>query len=267
MMKKPKLISSIRAKLVSAVAMLLVAMIMVVSSTYAWFTLSTAPEVTGISTQIGANGALEMALNTGLTNGPLNGQVEADKDSNTYWGNLVNLDKTEYGLKKITLLPSKLTVTKGENGAADTFAATGFLQTPVYGADGRVKELKGNAVAGVYNETAFYADDAFGVRGLGTASGMTDRELAYSNAASAASTLMGKAKSGASASLNTNGAVLANVAVKHGTTSDGSDTYTQDDIDAMIAICDDLLGTDVLTQRVVEHQCSANQKDKHQDDD
>ena len=52
----------IKGKLTSAVAMLLVAVIMVVSSTYAWFTLSTAPEVTGITTAVGANGALEMAL-------------------------------------------------------------------------------------------------------------------------------------------------------------------------------------------------------------
>ena len=244
MTKKPKLISSIRAKLVSAVAMLLVAMIMVVSSTYAWFTLSTAPEVTGISTQIGANGALEMALNTGLADGPKNGQVDPADDSNIYWGNLVNLDKTEYGLSNITLLPSKLTViTDEQNGGPDTFATTGFLQTPKYGADGRVSELVAEAITGKYNGTAFFdAADAFGVRGIGTASGMTDRELAYRNAASDASTLMGKATAGASNSLNTNGAVLANIAVKHGT-SDGNETYTQDDINAMIAICDDLLGT------------------------
>ena len=51
-----------KSKLMAAVCMLLVSSIMMVSSTYAWFTLSTAPEVTGITTQVGANGNLEMAL-------------------------------------------------------------------------------------------------------------------------------------------------------------------------------------------------------------
>jgi hypothetical protein len=170
MTKKPKLISSIRAKLVSAVAMLLVAMIMVVSSTYAWFTLSTAPEVTGISTSIGANGALEMALNTGLANGPKSGQVQTGEDENTYWGNLVDLDKAQYGLNKITLLPSQFVV--AEDGK--TFNAAGFLQTPVYGADGRVENLTPNTVAGKYTNNSFIPSTDFGVRGLGTASGMTD---------------------------------------------------------------------------------------------
>ena len=43
---------SIRKKLLAAVAMLLVACIMTVSSTYAWFTLSPAPEVKGIATKV-----------------------------------------------------------------------------------------------------------------------------------------------------------------------------------------------------------------------
>ena len=60
--QQSKKMASLRKKLFAAIAMLLVACIMAVSSTYAWFTLSTAPEVKGISTTIGANGNLEMAL-------------------------------------------------------------------------------------------------------------------------------------------------------------------------------------------------------------
>ena len=52
----------LKSKLLAAVAMLLVSSMMMVTSTYAWFTLSTAPEVTGITTAVGANGNLEMAL-------------------------------------------------------------------------------------------------------------------------------------------------------------------------------------------------------------
>ena len=54
----------IRQKMMAAVAMLLVASLLMVTSTYAWFTLSTAPEVTGITTSVGANGNLEIALLT-----------------------------------------------------------------------------------------------------------------------------------------------------------------------------------------------------------
>ena len=127
MTKKPKLISSIRAKLVSAVAMLLVAVIMVVSSTYAWFTLSTAPEVTGISTQIGANGSLEMALVP--TDGDLTKITSAAGDSlldllekNLTWGNLVDLsDNTNYGTDKFVLNPSKLGVDLADENGNPTF--------------------------------------------------------------------------------------------------------------------------------------------------
>ena len=144
MTKKPKLISSIRAKLVSAVAMLLVAMIMVVSSTYAWFTLSTAPEVTGISTSIGANGALEMALMNksgdlaAITAGvgdSMSVTTNNIDDVNRTWGNLVDVSNDGvYGLNQIVLMPSQL------NATGNTLA-NAMLKTPVYGADGRVTEL------------------------------------------------------------------------------------------------------------------------------
>ena len=52
----------IKKKFAAAICMLLIAAIMMISSTYAWFTLSTAPEVTGITTNVGANGNLEIAL-------------------------------------------------------------------------------------------------------------------------------------------------------------------------------------------------------------
>ena len=50
--------ASMRRKLYSALSMLLVSGIMMVTSSYAWFVMSTAPEVKGIQTQVGANGAL-----------------------------------------------------------------------------------------------------------------------------------------------------------------------------------------------------------------
>ena len=107
--KSQKSYVSIRSKLLAAVAMLLVASFMVVSSTYAWFTLSTAPEVTGIQTRIGANGSLEIALvydatiygkdetaktKQELFNGITSSVGDANKDpreKNATWGNIVDL--------------------------------------------------------------------------------------------------------------------------------------------------------------------------------
>ena len=50
-------------KISVTLCMLIIASIMVVGSTYAWIVLSTAPEVTEITTTVGANGALEIRLN------------------------------------------------------------------------------------------------------------------------------------------------------------------------------------------------------------
>ena len=63
----------VKKKLMGAVCMLLVASIMMVSSTYAWFTLSTAPEITGISTSVGANG--NRTLGSGAVGGMLVGTL------------------------------------------------------------------------------------------------------------------------------------------------------------------------------------------------
>ena len=127
-------LASLRKKLLAAVAMLLVACIMTVSSTYAWFTLSTAPEVKGISTTIGANGNLEMALGTYDT-------VFGTEDPSAYvgssfdvtgnwtetnitWGNLVDLSEG-YGLDMVKLMPSRLTFV---GGALQQRSAHGYAE-------------------------------------------------------------------------------------------------------------------------------------------
>ena len=133
-------VSTIRSKLVAAIAMLLVGVFMVISSSYAWFTLSTAPEVTGIYTSVGANGNLEMALV------PADGNLAnitsgvGDSGKNESWGNLVDLgqsvdNQNKYGLDKIQLLPARLNVT-----GTDSYKFNG-LSAPTYGADGRVDAL------------------------------------------------------------------------------------------------------------------------------
>ena len=250
MTKKPKLIYSIRAKLISAVAMLLVAVIMVVSSTYAWFTLSTAPEVTGITTAIGANGALEMALMPSTGNmADISTSVGASMGfpgANTSWGNLVDLgiqttdagSVDPYGLSEITLYPSQLNV--GEDGKLVTSTGA-FLKVPVYGADGRVSALSDGTMTGTWNTTKFLADSLRGVRAVGTSSGMTARQLIFRNARSSANTAMSLAKNLASGSLSNNGSALANIALAKAM---GTDDYTIADVQAMKNIVTALLGDD-----------------------
>lgn len=217
----------LKQKLMAAISMLLVSSLMMVTSTYAWFTLSTAPEVTGITTAVGANGNLEMALlpidGTTATidaNSGVGDAINEDRsnvaEANVTWGNLVDLsDTTVYGLDKITLFPSALNL---EDDGKTIGAA--LLTTPQYGADGRISELAKNTLTGVYSQNAFTPDEgnntSYGVRAVGTASGMTDRQLDYRNARSAANTARTQAASSAATALSSNGSALANIAIQYG---------------------------------------------------
>lgn len=163
-------VSTIKSKLIAAVAMLLVGVFMVISSSYAWFTLSTAPEVTGIYTSVGANGNLEMALVP--SSGDLNDITTGVGQTgiNTSWGNLVDLGE-DYGLDKIYLMPARLDVTGNKlNGVG--------LLAPTYGADGRVANL--SAVSSSYYDSGSWkVGSTSGVSALGVASGMTLQQTAW----------------------------------------------------------------------------------------
>ena len=138
MVKNKPEYKGIQKKLVAAIAMVLVASIMVVTSSYAWFTLSTAPEVTGINTSVGSNGNLEIALlegdinNIGTTN-----TATAFPGANTFWGNLVDLSDAKYHLDEITLMPAALTATELTKGQT-TYVTDG---------DGHFVDVDGNKIA------------------------------------------------------------------------------------------------------------------------
>ena len=126
---------SIQKKLVAAVAMVLVACIMVVSSSYAWFTLSTAPEVKGITTSVGSNGNLEMALREVLDVNTIQSLTENSlgfPNANKYWGNLVDLSDTGYGLSNISLAPARLHVSTSEVKTEETVTVESIT---AYGTD------------------------------------------------------------------------------------------------------------------------------------
>lgn len=133
-----------------------------------------------------------------------------------------------------------------------------LLKTPQYGSDGRVASLAANTNTGYYNPTvnSFYPNpdqpdetneyDGYGVRAVGTASGMTERQLAYRNALSTANTATASAKTIASQSLSNNGSALANIVVKKATDKEAA-TFDNSDIKSLIAIAEDLIGSGTKT--------------------
>ena len=227
--------SSTRKKLTAAIAMLLIAALMVVTATYAWFTLSTSPEVTGITTTVGANGNLEIALgstdnwgNPTLITSAVGDSNLPTVQKNLTWGNIVDLSAADYHLNDIILNPARLNIAGGKIGASP-------LLTPTYGNDGRVADLVANTVSGIFADGSF-KDGGNGVRVLGTASGMTDQQLAYRNAKSNIANAASSANAKAAASLNESGSKLADIIVKHATSEGDADTntYNIEFIDSMI---------------------------------
>ena len=227
----------IKSKLMAAICMLLVSSIMMVSTTYAWFTLSTAPEVTGINTAVGANGNLEMALlpldgDLSKITSKVGDSVEDDLVRNLTWGNLVDLDNDAYGLEQITLYPAAVKI-----DASGKLSTAAPLQTPEYGADGRVSALVNNTMTATY-DNGFSPNANYGVRAVGNASGMTERQLSYRNARIAANSAASLAKQLASASLEANGSALASIAVEKGTSDNPA--FTAEHKATMDTIVNDL---------------------------
>lgn len=170
-------IPQMRGKVLAAVMMMVVAMIMTVSVTFAWMTLSAAPEVVSIDTTVTANGSLEIALANsdkapqGSARGDSSGYDGNVLRANNTWGNLVNLSDPSYGLSNITLRPAALNGTSG--------LLTNPLKGVAYGEDGRVSAMtteddfaycyydKGNETT----TAAFLVDESgthYGVRAIST---------------------------------------------------------------------------------------------------
>lgn len=186
--------STLKSKLMAAVSMLLVSAIMVSVTTYAWFILSTAPEVKGMSTTVGSNGALEMALLNKETGANMDmikagvgdsiatsGNVTA---SNITWGNLVDLEDTSYGLDQITLYPAQLSSLTGLSRTASA------LSYAVYGTDGRVANLDGMTESGVRDDTGKFVADttSYGVRAIGRANSADPMKKNFADAVNAYTT-------------------------------------------------------------------------------
>lgn len=144
----------------AACSMLLVSTLMLSSASYAWFSISTAPEISGLTTTVATNETLEIALSKGAAfPGESDVTDGAGDDAQYKWGNIINLDATDggdagtaYASLIKTLRPMQNVQTAGTDGSQDgtrnynwvtgeTYAGT--LMYPLYNTEGRIDSLSG----------------------------------------------------------------------------------------------------------------------------
>lgn len=242
--------STLKSKLMAAVSMLLVSAIMVSVTTYAWFILSTAPEVKGMSTTVGSNGALEMALVDYETSagkelsavldsiptavGSSSAKVSL-KEANKTWGNLVDLSDIAYGLDSIgAMYPARLNWTDANNKAVN---GRDLLKYAQYGTDGRVAELA-DTTSGTYVDSAFVSNDnTYGVRGIGKAVTQAQEAGHLSSAKGFYRTAVSTANTSAKAALDNAAPGIAGIALNHGLKKD---TFTAAQVKALKGVVTDL---------------------------
>lgn len=152
----------LRERVIAVALLLAMSVAMMTSATFAWLTISRAPEVSGVNTTVAANGNLEIALVDSEGSRPNESQVgdsSATKGqsvvaSNITWGNLVNLSDPAYGLENLTLRPAQL------NTAS-------LLESPLYGAvygqDGRITQLSSSFAYAIWNPPTSEKPGYFGV--------------------------------------------------------------------------------------------------------
>lgn len=235
----PENLHNLKQRLLAALAMLMVAVILTVATSYAWLTLSIAPEVSGIASNIGSNGSLEIALLNGDTyanpsnikNPNIGESLDANSPiANERWGNLINLDSDSYGLQKITLYPARLNAEKLADGSYSIGDA--ILSIPSYGYDGRVVELSDNTVSGVYKGDTFFYDInklGYGVRAIGTTNNLSLQANYLLKARGNISGYTYSAQSAVTTSFNGVDSLLLKIAT-------GSESFTNEDVSVLKAM-------------------------------
>ena len=134
-----KALPGIKEKVAAVATLLALSVIMLTSASFAWLTISRAPEVTQVATNVAANGNLEIALvkpdGTEPEESKVGDSFAAEGNNivaaNITWGNLINLSDESYGIENITLRPALMNT------------ASNLLDQPLkganYGVDGRVE--------------------------------------------------------------------------------------------------------------------------------
>ena len=221
-----------------ALALLLVCTVVLVSASYAWLTISNRPEISGISTNLGANGSLEIALlnpETYLDPSLIRTDVgnslvtESPVYSNQFWGNVLDLNDVSYGLNNISLFPSRLDA--ADTGDGKVVVGSNLLMVPTYGSDGRFSTFVTDIVTGGFDGMNFtyQADNQhYGVRGVGTVSSITSQQTALTNARSLVKSYNSAAMSATLSAWRANGPGLLDISRRM--YGEGSDSFTDGDV-------------------------------------
>ena len=205
--------------------LLLTCLILLISASYAWISMSRAPEIIGIETNIGSNGSLEIALLSDTTYMDptliksmvgTSTIVQEPMIANLYWGNIIELNNSSYGLGEISLKPSRLDVSIGRDNK--NVVGSSILLTPKYEKDGRTSSFSSDSVSAVYDGEDFsYVSymQRYGVRGIGAINNMTSQQIALAGARSAVKAYSSGAANTMTSVWKVNGAALLNIFEKH----------------------------------------------------
>ncbi|MCD8363849.1 MAG: hypothetical protein LUC98_12990, partial [Lachnospiraceae bacterium] len=204
-----------RSRVMAVLWLLIMSAVLMTGATFAWVTLSTAPEVTGVTTTVTANGALEIALSdadgeepdasaVGDSSAAENQSVTA---ANLTWGNLVNLSDSSYGLDSLTLYPSRLNASS---------LRTSPLMAVNYGADGRVTALNSSLRyaswdAGYSQWNIIGTESKYGVRAVGTVQNVSTGEADLSSLAATAQTQLALAEDAYAAVVSSDSGYMASL--------------------------------------------------------
>lgn len=203
--------------------MLIICLAVVISSSYAWLVISRAPSISGVSTHIGSNGALEIALlsdktyiDTSLIRSSVgdSSAVQEVTVSNLTWGNVVDLSHESYGLNDIFMYPSRLNLSAG--GENQGIVNTHILTVPRYGLDGRINSFDPGTLSAVFKDDDFtYSSEfqSYGVRGIGTMTDMTLQQSALASARSRVKSYTAAAQSATESAWKANGLGLTKIFV------------------------------------------------------
>ncbi len=126
---------NMKEKVVAVAVLLALSLTMMASVSFAWYTMSFAPELAGVNTTVAANGSLEVALSdydgsepkASVVGDSFSAENQTMHNANISWGNLVNLT-SNYGIESLVLRPATFTP-----------QSPVFLSSMKYGDDGRVE--------------------------------------------------------------------------------------------------------------------------------
>ena len=166
-------------------------------------------------------------------------QIALTTGNEPQWTTLVDVsDSAIYGTGLLSLSPTLFTPTEDNKVSLEA-----MLRAPVYSSDGRPQGPE-DTINGPYDPSLnkFVGTPGYGVRALGLASGVTDRETDYVTAAQKAAELAAKAQNAAVVSMYTHGSALANIVVKKATQP--SAVYTQAELDTLKAMVNSLLAAE-----------------------